>query len=408
MIMIIFEIKKIFCGFAGKITLAILICILTVVSWLAVSSVEYVDADGQSHSGVWAARQLRDRKNEWAKEVNTDLLQQVLSENARVNQTQEYLSEDYEENNKAYAMKQGFSDIREMINCAFSPFREYNYFRADFVSAAEVGKFYENRISNLKTWLDGEAKDMYSEEEKRFLVSQYEILKTPFYYEYKEGWDKATEYAPTMIMLILLSLSFLVAGIFSNEFTLKSDAIFFSSKLGRSKAVLSKLAAGLQLITVVYWCLMLLYSGIVLGILGTDGANCMIQTSPGGWKSFYNLTYAELYGLTLVGGYLGNMVILAAAMLMSAKTHSTVVSVTIPFIIIFLDSFLGGIHALSEILGLMPNQLLQMNMAVKYFNVYYIGNKIMGAVPILLCMYSVIFALVCPFIIRVYKKTQIK
>ncbi len=66
----------------------------------------------------------------------------------------------------------------------------------------------------------------------------------------------------------------------------------------------------------------------------------MIQTSPGGWKSFYNLTYAELYGLTLVGGYLGNIVILA--------------------------------------------------------------------VPILLCMYTVTFALVCPFIIRVYKKTQIK
>lgn len=335
-------------------------------------------------------------------------MQKVIAENTRINQTQEYLSKDYEENDKAYAMKQGFSDIRELINCAFSPFREYDYYRADSVAADEVVNFYENRIENLKRWLNTEGKDMYTDEQKGYLIAQYEKLKRPLFYEYKDGWEAVTEYAPTMIMLIMLSLSFLVAGVFSNEFTLKSDSIFFSAKYGRNKAVQSKLMAGLLLITIVYWGIMLAYSGIVLGILGTGGANCMIQTGLSGWKSFYNLTYAQTYLLTLLGGYLGNIFILTLSMLVSAKTHSTVVAVTIPFIMIFLDSFLGGLHALSKVLGLMPDQLLQMNVAVKSFNVYQIGNNVIGAVPILFCIYSVIFVLCCPVVIQVYRRTQIK
>ena len=303
-------------------------------------------------------------------------------------------------------MKQGFADIRTLINCAFSPFREYDYYRADSVTADEVGNFYENRVENMENWLNTEAKDMYTDEQKDYLMSRYEELETPLYYEYHDGWEAVTEYAPTMIMFIMLCLSFSVAGIFSNEFTLKADSIFFSTRFGRNKAVRSKLAAGILLITAVYWGLMFIYSGLVLGILGTDGADCMIQTGLGGWKSIYCLTYRQTYLITLFGGYLGNLVILTLSMLVSSKTHSTVVAVTIPFVITFLESFLGGIQAFSKALGLMPNQLLQMNVAVNYFNVYQVGKNVTGAVPILFCIYSVIFVFCCPLVVRLYRRRR--
>ena len=109
------------------------------------------------------------------------------------------------------------------------------------------------------------------------MIEQYEKLKTPLYYEYADGWEALLEYAPSIIMLLMLIVSFLVSGIFADEIQLKADSIFFSTKLERNKAVAAKLGAGLVVITLIYWITMLLYSGIVLTILGFGGANCVIK-----------------------------------------------------------------------------------------------------------------------------------
>ena len=170
----------------------------------------------------------------------------------------------------------------------------------------------------------------------------------------------------------------------------------------------SKVEAGGIIITIIYWVVVLLYSTIVLGILGADGANCAIQAGFGSWKSFYNITYFENYLLTMVGGYIGSLFILTISMLISAKTKSTVLSVTVPFIFVFLPSFLSGFSALTEILGLLPDQLLQMNVVIKYFNLYQFGDRVIGAVPIIMILYAVLYVLMVPILYRVYQKAEIK
>ena len=106
-------------------------------------------------------------------------------------------------------------------------------------------------------------------------------------------------------MILTLVLGFLCAGIFSGEFQLKANAVFYSSYYGRNKAVWAKVKAGAIIITAIYWAVMLLYTMLVLGILGVDGANCPIQSSMSGWKSIYNITNAQEYILIVLGGYLG-------------------------------------------------------------------------------------------------------
>lgn len=407
--MLRYEVKKVFSKTGGKIALLILAAALVLVSYLTIGSVEYVDEQGNSRSGIAAARCLREAKNQWAGEITEDVLIEVLKKNREINASKEYLSKDYRENDKAYAKKQGFSDIRDMMNHAFTDFREYDYYRVDSVTDEEAGSFYERRIASLKEWLySDEAKDHYSEEEKEFLLKQYQELETPFYYEYSDGWEAFSEYAPTVIMLIVLILGFPVSGIFANEFQLKADAVFFSAKLGRSKAVLSKIGAGLLIITGIYWTIVLLYSAVVFAVLGADGADCVIQTGFGGWKSFYHITFFQEYLLIILGGYLGSLFILTLVMFLSAKTHSAVLAVTVPFILLFIPSFLDGISVLSEMLGLLPDQLLQMGMAVKYFNLYQIGGKVTGAVPLVMTLYPVLFLAMLPVLYRMYRKTQIK
>lgn len=407
--MLRYELKKVFSKTANKIGFLILTVVLIIVSYFAVTYVDYVDEDGNNRTGIIAVRSLRDMKNQWAGYITEDVLSKVIVQNALVNASAEYQSNDVQENNKAYSKKQGFSDIRDMINHAFCGFREYNYYRADSVTTEEVSEFYTKRISNLEEWLySDEAKDQFTDMEKQFLIKQYEQLEIPLYYEYADGWIALLEYAPSIIMLTVLITSFFVSGIFSNEFQLKADAIYFSTKYGRNKAVKSKVEAGGIIITIIYWVVVLLYSAIVLGILGADGANCAIQAGFGSWKSFYNITYFENYLLTMVGGYIGSLFILTISMLISAKTKSTVLSVTVPFIFVFLPSFLSGFSALTEILGLLPDQLLQMNVAIKYFNLYQFGDRVIGAVPIIMILYAVLYVLMVPILYRVYQKAEIK
>lgn len=404
-----FELQKIFSKPVSKIVLILLALCLCVVSYFAIGSVDYVDENGEERIGIAAASALRKMKNQWAGPVTEDVLRKVLKENELINNSEESLSKDVTENNKAYAKKQGFSNIREMINRAFGGFQDYNYYRVDSVTQEEIGSFYGRRTANLVAWLySDEQENRYSEQERQFLIAQYEKLETPFYYEYADGWTALLEYAPSIIMLTVLIAGFLVSGIFSDESQLKADSIFFSAKLGRDKAVAAKIKAGLIVVTSVYWIMILLYSGIVLAVLGSGGADCAIQNGFEYWKSFYNITYLQDYLLTVLSGYLGALFILFLSVLVSAKTHSKALAVTIPFILLFIPSFLSGIYVLSEILGILPDQLLQVCTAVKTFNLYQIGPKVVGSVPILLTVYGILFLILLPVIYQVYRRTQVK
>lgn len=409
MAMIRFEIKKIFSSSLNKIVFVILAAALCTVCYLAIGSVYYVDENGTIITGAVAARALRDEKNQWKGYITEDVLLKVLEANTLINNSDEYRSDDVREQNIAYSKKQGFSDIRDMINRAFCDFQDYNYYRADSVTKKDIPSFYDRRTAELIEWLHDDSQEhRYSEQEKQFLVAQYEKLETPVYYEYSDGWQALLEYSPSIIMLVVLITGFLIAGIFSDETKLRADSIFFSAKLGRNRAVSAKIWAGFIIVTFIYWITMLLYSGIVLVVLGTGGADCAIQGGFAGWKSFYNITYLQDFLLTIWGGYLGNLFLLFLSMLMSAKTHSKALAVTIPFILLFLPSFLSNISVLSEILGLLPDQLLQICTAVKTFNLYQIGDHIVGAVPIILTVYLILFCMLLPVLYQVYRKTEIK
>lgn len=407
--MLRYELKKILSKPINKIIFAILAVTLCVVSYFAITKVSYVTENGESITGITAVRSLKEAKNQWSGYVTDDVLSKVVEENTAINNSEEALSDNVKDNDKAFSKKQGFSDIREMINRAFCDFKEYDYYRADSITQEEVSSFYERRTANLTKWMNSdEETNHFSEKEKHFLVEQYNKLETPLYYEYADGWDALLEYAPAIIMLLLLITGFLVSGIFSDEFHLRADAIFFSTKLGRNKAVIAKIGAGFVIITSVYWITILLYSGIVLSILGFQGADCVIQIGAGGWKSFYNITFFQDYLLTIIGGYIGNLFILTLSMFASAKARSSVFAVTIPFILLFIPSFLNGIPSLSGILGLLPDQLLQMSTVVHLFNTYQIGDKVVGAAPIILIAYLLLYCILVPVLYRVYKKTEVK
>ncbi len=405
--MVWFEIRKVFSRTSGKTALAVMAAVLAVTCWLAVSHIDYVEEDGDIVTGIRAVRMLRRDKEKWEGYVTEDVLRSVIRENAAINASDEARSENVKEQNKAYAQKQGFNDIRDMINRAFCSFQEYYYYRVDSVTEEEVGELYGQRVERLREWLySEEVYDHYTEEERAFLIERYETLETPFYYADSDGWQAVLYYAQTIVMIGMIVCGFLVSSIFSGEFQTKADAVFFSSRYGRSRATAAKVKAGYLTVTALYWIMVLPYSAIVLAVTGTGGGNCAIQTSFEFGKSFYHITFFELWLLTVFGGYIGWLFILTLTMLVSALTRSSVLAVMVPFIILFLPSFVDGFSALSDMLGLWPDQLLNISLAVRLFNLYRVGGHVAGALPVVFTMYVCLYLVLPPALYLAYRRMK--
>lgn len=398
--MLKYELKKIFSRTGNKIALLLLLALICYTCIFALG-VSWVDENGESHKGPAAVAQLKAAQKEWAGYLDEEAIRRVIAENLRIQAMPETQSDDLGDRISAYSRKQGIIEIRNLLICSFTHL-------IDDLTPEDASKFYENRTRLLHEWLEEDA-DQFSESEKAFLIEQYEGLETPFYYDYVLGWTQLFEYASTIAMVTMLVLGYLVAGIFSNEFVWKSDAVFFASLHGRDKAIGAKLRAGFWLVTVLYLATFLLYSAVVLACLGIDGWNMPVQANRSGWNCFYHITMWQKYLLIALGGYIGCLFSSFLCMLVSARTRSAVVAVMLPFVLIFLPAFLTNISsaAVQKIIGLLPDQLLQTGSALNRFNLYCVGGHIVGAVPLLVTFYSLMTVCLWLVIYRVYQCKQI-
>ena len=410
--MIRYELKKVFASAGGKLAVVLTLLLVLVSCYQAVSGVEWVNEAGEPETGFAAISKLRRAQKEWAGTLDETRLESIIRENQRLCATPEAQSKDYKQNDIAYGWKQGIRPVLDMMNYAYSAdFQEYDWYRNEQVTPDQAGDFYTNRTKLMTQWMHADnssASHLLTEKEQAYLVEQYETLDSPFDYDYSEGWTQLMSNSVSVIMIAALILGYLCAGIFANEFRWKSDSIFFSTVLGRNRAVWAKVKAGFLLVTGLYWAAVTLYSLITLGCLGLDGWNCPIQIKM--WKSFYHLKLWQAWCLTCLGGYIGNLFFAFLTMWVSAKTRSSMFAATVPFLLIFLPNFLDnlGNDRVSKLLGLLPDQLLQLDQALRYFNVYEIFGKVFSAISLLLPTFTVLTLLLAPIIYREFCRKQIR
>ena len=413
--MVRYELKKMFGTFGGKIALFLYAAIVLLSCWLAATGAlnlgtDWVNEQGEHETGISAIGKMRSAQNEWEGYLDQETLTRVIQENARINATPEGQSKNAQKSDIAFGWKQGFIPIRELINRSYaSGFRSYDYYRTDGISVIKEETFYANRINLLKDWLYDKtdvAYDLYSEAEKQYIISQYEELETPFYFDYHDGWYQLLENAGFIPSLGVLILGFLLAGIFSNEFKWKADSVYFSTLLGRNKAISAKIKAGLILVTILYWAAMMLYSLFTLCYFGFEGAGCVIQLRV--WKSLYNITMWQAWVLALICGYIGNLFLAILTMFISAKSKSSVIAVTTPFVIMFIPSFLLGMADwLDVIVNMMPINLLEFYQHLGTFNLITILGKVYRTIDLCIPLYTILTVLLVPVIYHNYSRKQI-
>lgn len=414
-VMVRYELKKIFSSFGGKVTLVLYAAVVVLSCWLAaagelnVGSV-WVNEQGSRETGPAAVKKMQAARAEWTGWLNQDMLTRAVQENARINATPQAQSNDVRQNDIAFGWKQGFDPIRELINRSYSPgFRHYDYYTADGITAIDEHTFYSNRVKLVREWLNDKSdvgESTFTQQEKDYIISQYESLQTPFYMEYHDGWYQLLEKGMFILMMGILILSFALSGIFSGEFKWKADALYFSTTYGRTKGTSAKIKAGLLLITLLYWVGILVYSLFTLTYLGFGGGNTVIQVRL--WKSLYNITMRQAWVLAVSCGYLGNLFLGILTMLISAKTKSAAVAVSMPFIVIFIPVILQGtVDALSTFASLMPSTLLEFYQHLSTFDLVTVFGKVFRVADLCIPLYGLLTLILIPILYREYRTKQI-
>jgi len=380
--MMYFELKKIFSKTSSKIALMVIfgfmIYLVSIANYLV-----WINEDGTEITGKAAAKKIREAEQEWYGPLTEEKIAEVITQN----------------------WDQGNREIRTLIAKAFGGLDNIDTTIVDTLTADDAANFYSNRINSVKDWMEGQG-DWYTQEEKAFITAQYKDMNVPLNYSYTKGWTKLFPAASNLQTFLVFAIGFLVAGIFSEEYRTGAYAIYFSSAHGRGKAITAKIKAGFFLITTVYWISFLLFSFLVLNQLGFEGADSQIQTSMISWGSFYNITFQQEYWMIALGGYIGCLFIDSFAMLVSAKTKSTIVSVIVPFAVIFAPAVIKVINTplTEKINGLMPYQLVQINSVIGKFYCYKIMGKFIGGVGVLLILYMILSMVIQPVIYLIFKK----
>lgn len=399
--MVRYELKRIFTKRLNRLLLAVAVLIGVVMSVFAVTSSRYVDSEGIRHETPDAARRLAENQNRWKGELTGDVIAQIVEDRQDI--ARQY-PEDMNIPDTVYSQRnQSYRYIEYMINGILS----------------EADAYDPGAILNLNP---EQAKDIYStweektegmvqeygktEEQQEFLRTQYEKVDTPFYYESPVSWDTMLTYAAAYGMILVVLIGFLAAGIFSDEFSLGADAVFFSCRYSRTRAVRSKILTGLLMATVICWAGMALLSGISFAVMGVSGFNTPYQIDQP--YCIYNITFGQEYLIILVCGYIASLLSASVAMLISAKTHSANIAVCIPFILFCASPFIGRALPFDTFFQLTPDQLLNVLNCVKQPYIYQIGSLVFRQIPFIMLFYTLVAAVFLPLIYRCYRKYGLK
>lgn len=416
-----YEIKKIFCKKSSIISLIILGVCLATMMFFCISEKEYVDRNGNGIKGIKGIGLLKDEKMKWNGYLTVDAIRNALKENQAINSDSKYAGIDEENltnesdiklSNMKYSEKQGFEDIRDLINCSYEEIHSYDYRFIDKLSPDDADKFYSNRVNQLITLLSSEeANQQLTKSEKEYLIDSAKTLTTPLKYSYADGWNIALDKSITVTFALVLVICILIAPIFSVEYQTGSDSILLSTEHGKKKGIVYKLMAGLLSTSLVYWITSFIFYGLIFMIFGFEGSNCPRQASFGGWKSFYHITNIQALCMVLFLGYLGCLFICSLAMFLSSKVRTSFSTIIFLFLIIIIPSTIGKQiltgSLWDKILNLFPHEMILGDNLIYTYTFYDILGKVITPYEILPVIYGILTIILLPFAYRSFRKHQI-
>ena len=366
------ELKRIFSKKINVFAIGLALILAVIFSGFAVTSNRYVDENGNASTGIMATRKLTDNRRAWKGTLTEDELGKVIEQNKNA------VTQSSEEENAIYGTTlQPIDDIRSFIISVLTPDAEYDESVLNQITEENIQEFYDTYHKNMEK-----------------MAEEYGSYSS---------WDTMIMYVETYSIILAIIVGFICAGIFADDFQTKADAVFFSTKYGRTKAVKTKILAGIVTTVMIYCMGIILLSVICFGIMGTSGMNTPYQMYQA--YSIYIMSYGQYYLLTVVCGFIASMLAAVVSMLIAAKMHTISVAVCIPFFLYCLLPFIGrALSGYTTLFNLIPTILTNVQASVKVPLIYQIGNCVFRQIPLVMVMYTVMAIALLPFIYKSFRR----
>ena len=350
-------------------------------SGLAIWSVYYVDQTGTSHRGLTAPGALTKDKSRW----NGPLTDSVLLEVVKKQQNIEVSNKNSGPNPAYGRIGQSYRDIEDYINQTLCYGTDYNPDAINQVSLETAGRLNELRKENINSLIDEYGT---TAAKKEYLKRQFAKVRTPLEYEPSDAFRITGPFAAAYGLLLVLVISFLTVGIFSDEMNSESRFVYYSTKYGPTRGAAAKILAVFIIATMLYWSGMLLMSLISFGGMGTSGAFAPIQTeSP---YSMYGINFLERYLLVLLSGYVACVFSAGIAMLLFVRTKSAILAVSISFLLFTGFPLLVRNGGFENYRMLTPDRLFYVPENINLPCVYQLGNIVCSQSALLIVLYSLL------------------
>lgn len=394
------ELKKVFSKKMNWIMISVAFLLAVIFSCFAIGSMRYVDEDGMTHTGLTAARNLAADRNKWEGTLTAEKFTEIVKSRKK-------LAEKYPEeipDSEFGKTMQSYDDIINFVVSVFAPDSDYDESILYKLTEKQLENLYTQYKHNIQKMIDEYGK---TPEQKKFLKNQYKEIEMPIYYEAKDSWNTMAMYVETYGIILAVIIGFLTSGVFAEEFRNGAEAVFFSTKYGRSKATKNKILAGMLITTIVYWVGMGVLTLISFGIMGMSGFNTPYQIDQP--YAIYYMTYGQYYFLMLICGYIASLFAASLTMLVTAKMRTRNVAVVIPFFLYCMLPFIGrALSSFVTFFDLMPNVLLNIMECAKDPSVFQIESVVFRQVPVVMLIYVITSILILPFIYRCFCRYGLK
>ena len=386
--MLKYELKKVLNKRMNRVLLAAAMLLMVVFSIFAIGSFQArtEGTGGEIVTSLTAARIMVADKNRWQGELTPE----VIAKSVESRQAGDW---------------QSTSDIIDltsrMLVGEFSDLDDYEAIL--YANPAQIASIYDTYRDNLRAMSEDYGD---TPEKQAFLMEQYENIDTPFTYEAHDSWDTMLMYATTCGLILIIVISFITAGIFAEEFQYKADAVFFSTRYGRSKAVHAKIRAGLIIATVVYGIGIGLLSIISFSVMGISGASTAYQFSQP--YAIYSVTFGQMYAILVLGGYVASLLAASVSMLIASKTKTMSIAIIVPAFLFYVSPFLGRALPFRTFFSLTPDQLTNIINCARIPYIYQVGSLVFRQIPFIIVFYAVISVAFLPLVYRNYHKLLLK
>lgn len=242
------------------------------------------------------------------------------------------------------------------------------------------------------------------------LLSMYEKVDKPYYYDYYNGWlEFCTNFSKFTAVILGAVIIILLSPVFSQEYGNHTDSLVLSAKYGKSKLITAKILSAFVFTTVLYLSFAIFNSALYAAVYGLRGYNCNIQIDGLYYESPYALNFLQFYMVILCLGLIGSLLLTAITLFVSTKGKTPFACVIVSAVILYIPAIdLSEISLITDkMLKLFPFNVINTSGSFEIGTLYNIFGKMLVQPVMMVIVAILVSALLVPFTVRIFKNHQV-